>query len=226
MKNKVLNILAVDDDENILNLVRLYLGAMGHLVDVDSSPKNILSRTFRQAPDLIISDISMPEMSGFDFIRAFREKSLMKFVPLVFLTGHSEMEKISGAASLGALDYIVKPIEKGLFTEKIKRIIQRLSASEIHIKPTTKNVNADIKLKVSLTSVGVDFAKIISPFMLPSGMSVELDGHLYKEIGIKPGIARVEDCSPSENGFLVFIRFPQRTKSDVESVREWMNRSG
>ena len=102
------SILVVDDDESIRELLRLHLSAAGYKVEVAADAIAAGYSVLRGAPDLILTDISMPHMTGFEFVAALRaDKALPRF-PVIFLTTMEEGE-LRGR-DLGAVGYHAKPI--------------------------------------------------------------------------------------------------------------------
>src|SRR5262245_52046373 len=102
------SILVVDDDESIRDLLRLHLSAAGYEVHVAEDAIAAGYMLLRSLPDLIISDINMPHMDGFEFIAAVRaDKSLPK-IPVIFLTTVEDGD-LRGK-ELGAVGYVTKPV--------------------------------------------------------------------------------------------------------------------
>ena len=102
------NILIVDDDESLCDLLRMHLSAAGYSVSVAEDGIAGGYAVLRGRPDLIICDVNMPHMDGFEFIAALRaDKTLPRF-PVIFLTTEAEGE-LRGRA-LGAVGYHAKPI--------------------------------------------------------------------------------------------------------------------
>ena len=102
------SILVVDDDENIRELLRLHLSAAGYDVHVARDAISAGYMVLRHPPDLIISDVNMPHMDGFEFIAAVRADNSLPYIPVIFLTSEEEGE-IRGK-ELGAVGYVAKPI--------------------------------------------------------------------------------------------------------------------
>ena len=102
------SILVVDDDENIRELLRLHLSAAGYDVRVAQDAISGGYMVLRSPPDLIISDVNMPHMDGFEFIAAVRADNSLPYIPVIFLTSEEEGE-IRGK-ELGAVGYVAKPI--------------------------------------------------------------------------------------------------------------------
>ena len=102
------SILVVDDDENIRELLRLHLSAAGYDVHVAQDAISAGYMVLRSAPDLIISDVNMPHMDGFEFIAALKADKALPYIPVIFLT--TEEEGDLRGKELGAVGYITKPV--------------------------------------------------------------------------------------------------------------------
>src|SRR5437773_7009564 len=86
------SILVVDDDGNIRELLRMHLSAAGYDVHVAQDAISAGYMVLRSPPDLIISDVNMPHMDGFEFIAAVRDDNSLPYIPVIFLTSEEEGE--------------------------------------------------------------------------------------------------------------------------------------
>jgi DNA-binding response OmpR family regulator len=102
------SILVVDDDESIRQLLRLHLSAAGYEVQVAEDAIAAGYLVLRSPPDLIISDVNMPHMDGFEFIAALRADKTLPRVPVIFLTSVEEGDH--RGKELGAVGYVTKPV--------------------------------------------------------------------------------------------------------------------
>jgi two-component system chemotaxis response regulator CheY len=102
------NILVVDDDANMRELLRIHLGNAGYEVCTAEDGIAAGYGVLRQRPDLIISDVNMPYLDGFEFIAAMREEVTLRTVPVIFLTTAAEGEY--RGKELGAVGYLPKPV--------------------------------------------------------------------------------------------------------------------
>src|SRR3989442_13089895 len=84
------SILVVDDDGNIRELLRLHLSAAGYGVHVAQDAISAGYMVLRSPPDLIISDVNMPHMDGFEFIAALKADKALPYIPVIFLTTEAE----------------------------------------------------------------------------------------------------------------------------------------
>jgi two-component system chemotaxis response regulator CheY len=102
------SILIVEDDESIRDLLRLHLAAAGYEVHVAEDAIAAGYMVLRSPPDLIITDINMPHMDGFEFIAALKADRSLPAIPVIFLTSMEDGD-LRGK-ELGAVGYITKPV--------------------------------------------------------------------------------------------------------------------
>src|ERR1700704_2636993 len=102
------SILVVDDDENIRELLRLHLSAAGYDVHVARDAISAGYMVLRSPPDLIITDVNMPHMDGFEFIAALKSDKSLPRIPVIFLTSMENGDH--RGKDLGAVGYITKPV--------------------------------------------------------------------------------------------------------------------
>lgn len=119
-------ILAVDDELNILELVKLYLGREGYQVETASRGNEAVSKLTAVNPDLVVLDLMLPDIDGFEVCRRIRAKSQ---VPILMLTARKEdVDKVVGL-ELGADDYLTKPFNPHELVARIKAILRRSQAA-------------------------------------------------------------------------------------------------
>ena len=102
------SILVVDDDEGIRELLRLHLSAAGYEVRVAEDAIVAGYVVLKSPPDLIITDVSMPHMDGFEFVAALKADKTLPYIPVIFLTSVEEGDH--RGKELGAVGYLTKPV--------------------------------------------------------------------------------------------------------------------
>ena len=118
----VKTILVVDDKANVRTLVKDYLTQENYRVVTAENGQQGLYAARHEKPDLILLDIMMPEMSGYDFLRAFRKE---KDTPIILLTARmEESDKVLGL-ELGADDYVTKPFGMRELAARIQAVLRR-----------------------------------------------------------------------------------------------------
>lgn len=117
-----MRILVADDEPHIRELVRLYLSKEGYEIDFASNGPEALEKALRLHPDLVVLDLMMPKLDGFEVTKGIREQS---DVPIIMLTVRKEdAVKIAGL-ELGADDYLTKPFNPKELTARVKAILRR-----------------------------------------------------------------------------------------------------
>ncbi len=101
-------ILVVDDDDSIRELLRLHLSSAGYEVQVAEDAIVAGYLVLKGAPDLIITDVSMPHMDGFEFVAALRADAALPNIPVIFLTSMEDGD--ARGRELGAVGYVTKPV--------------------------------------------------------------------------------------------------------------------
>lgn len=155
---KVEKILVVDDDKNICELLRLYIEKEGFGVIIANDGQQAVEMFNRESPDLIILDIMLPKLDGWQVCREIRKSSNC---PIIMLTAKGEVfDKVLGL-ELGADDYMVKPFEAKEVVARIKAVLRRTNKTE---KEEVKEVKYD-KLSINLVNyeLKVDGKQIDTP---------------------------------------------------------------
>lgn len=120
---RAMKFLVVDDSESIVQLVRAILESAGHAVEVRKSSVQALQEAVAIRPDVILLDLMMPEMDGFELCRRLREKAELAEVRIVVLSGKAYEFDRRRARQLGADGYIVKPIRPESFLKTLGDIL-------------------------------------------------------------------------------------------------------
>ena len=125
-----LKYLIVDDFSTMRRIVRGLLKEMGcNNADEAEDGAVALGMLKVQSFDFVVCDINMPNMNGFDFLKAVRADDALKHIPVLMVTAEARKEDIVRAAQDGAAGYIVKPFTKATLEEKVQKIMQKLAAT-------------------------------------------------------------------------------------------------
>ena len=125
-----LKFLIVDDFSTMRRIVRGLLKEMGcNNAEEAEDGAVALAMLKQQKFDFVVSDINMPNMTGFDLLKAIKADDGLKHLPVLMVTAEARKEDIVLAAQTGAAGYIVKPFTKAILEEKIQKIVQRLAAA-------------------------------------------------------------------------------------------------
>jgi len=113
-------ILIVDDDQDIRFVLSLLLKDEGYNIVEAQDGKEALGRIREQAPDLILLDISMPDLTGFEVCRQLKEIQDKTDIPVIFLTASDQVENKIKAFAVGGADYVTKPFQKRELLARVK----------------------------------------------------------------------------------------------------------
>ena len=118
--------LIVDDFATMRRIVRNLLKELGHQnVDEAEDGEAALKKLRGGGFDFVVSDVNMPNMNGFDLLRAIRADDSLKALPVLMVTAEAKKEDIITAAQAGASGYIVKPFTKATLEEKLTKILKK-----------------------------------------------------------------------------------------------------
>lgn len=131
-ENKKKKILIVDDEDSLRVLLKRHLELQGYEVKDAISGVDALSILEQEEPDVIVSDVMMPEMDGLEFCQRLRASNLGQLVPFIFLSSKGELEDRIVGLSMGADDYINKPFEMRELVAKIEAQLER--SRRIHLE--------------------------------------------------------------------------------------------
>lgn len=151
-------VLIVDDDQNICELLRLYIEKDGFSTVIANDGRKALELFRKENPDIVLLDIMLPELDGWQVCREIRKDS---FCPIIMLTAKGEsFDRVLGL-DLGADDYVVKPFDTKEIVARIKAVLRRSTAPE---DTGVKKVSFD-KLSINLTNyeLRVDDVQVDTP---------------------------------------------------------------
>jgi len=122
--------LIVDDFSTMRRIVRGLLKEIGYNNAEEAEDGAIALNMLKNNKfDFVVSDINMPNMSGFDLLAAIKKEDSLKHLPVLMVTAEARKEDIVRAAQDGAAGYIVKPFTKATLEEKVAKIMQKLGAA-------------------------------------------------------------------------------------------------
>ena len=112
-------IVIIEDDLTFLDLLRVHLGGAGHEVLTAEDAVLGLRAVIDNAPDLILLDLTVPYLDGFEMIAALRNDPATQAIPVIVLTGRGDDETYTRARDLGAAELLTKPVERDLLMKAI-----------------------------------------------------------------------------------------------------------
>jgi len=201
---KRFTILVVDDDEQILDFLRPKLRGSGYNVLTASNGIEALEQAKAQDPDLLVLDLVMPQMDGFETLKEIRNFSAM---PVIFLSARgADADKIKGL-ELGADDYLSKPFNPDELIARIEAVRRRLEPAE-----TRKTLKP-----LSFEDLTVDFDKHLIVVGGEEKQLTNIEWLLLSELARNPG--RLVTYH-----HLLTIVWGAEYREDVQLVRSWISR--
>lgn len=122
----VLRILLIEDDPDIQKMVQLSLKYQGgHQVSVASGGAEGLAKAEAESPDLILLDVMMPEMDGYETCRRLKAQPGTRHIPVIFLSARAQHSEIQKGKDLGAIGYLVKPFDPMALSGQLEALMQK-----------------------------------------------------------------------------------------------------
>jgi two-component system phosphate regulon response regulator PhoB len=123
-------ILVVDDEADILELVRYNLGKEGFQVVLAASGEEALKSARSQPPDLVVLDLMLPGVSGMDVARLLKQDPKTAKIPVLMLTAKGEEADVVAGLEIGADDYVTKPFSPKVLVARVRAVLRRNSQEE------------------------------------------------------------------------------------------------
>jgi len=118
-------ILIAEDEPDIRELVAFTLRFAGHEVTTTANGEEALQQASQIVPDIIIMDVRMPKMTGYDACRAMKADVVLKDIPVVFLSAKGQDSEIQAGLDAGAEEYLLKPFAPDQLVERVKNILAK-----------------------------------------------------------------------------------------------------
>jgi DNA-binding response OmpR family regulator len=116
-------ILIADDERDIRELIAFTLRFAGHEVIPASNGEEAYQIALKEAPDLILLDVRMPRMSGYEACQQIKAQDSIKNIPVVFLSAKGQESEVKTGIEVGAAEYILKPFSPDHLTERVRSIL-------------------------------------------------------------------------------------------------------
>ncbi len=157
------SVLIVDDSDDARSLVAACLKKMGYESESAPDGTQAIELAARKKYDLILLDIEMPGLDGFQTLERIREAGASQNSNVMMVTAHSDKESVAKAIALGACDFVVKPFDSGQFLHKVSRYInQEVEQEWKKLKPEQQAV-----LSITLTTLDKAFKSVLENHPLP-----------------------------------------------------------
>lgn len=132
-------ILLAEDEQDIRDLLTITLQLGGHDVTAKKNGAELVDVIEEIMPDLVLLDVRMPRMTGYEACEAIKANDKVKHVPVVFLSAKGQEAEVQAGLDAGAIDYILKPFAPDLLLGRVSEILKDIQVGEV--KPQTKAKN-------------------------------------------------------------------------------------
>lgn len=140
------SVLVVDDEEDILELVKFNLGREGYKVTTVGSGETALRAARARTPDLIVLDLMLPGVDGLEVCRALKSDPQTREIPILMMSAKGEEADIVSGLELGADDYVTKPFSPRVLVARVRALLRR---------PADRSLDAD-KTVVDIQGLAID----------------------------------------------------------------------
>ena len=124
-KNNACRILVVDDSSTNIVLLEAILNGQGYTIETAQSVKEAYQIIKKEVVNLILLDLLMPRVSGYDFLKEIKSSEVTRDIPVIIVSAVADPENRRKSIELGAIDFINKPIDIQNFIERIETIIRK-----------------------------------------------------------------------------------------------------
>jgi len=180
-EGKTVYILVVDDDRFANTLVQFVLSKEGYEVETADNPRGAMQMIQKREPDLLILDVTMPYLDGFEFSKKLRAEGYE--IPLIFMTAQDNIESKLLGFNIGADDYICKPYNHQELVARVQAVLRRIKkhgkvgnqsirGGQIELFPAELKVVVDGQSSISLTPTEMQVLRVL---MNSSGQVVNRD---------------------------------------------------
>jgi two-component system alkaline phosphatase synthesis response regulator PhoP len=119
-------ILIAEDERDIRDLITFTLSFAGHQVTAASNGAEAVEKALQIIPDLILMDVRMPRMTGYEACKRMKEEDSIKHIPVAFLSAKGQETEVQTGLEAGAVEYILKPFSPDELTERVKKLLAQV----------------------------------------------------------------------------------------------------
>lgn len=223
-------VLVIDDNKSDLVMAKFLIGKEGWNSMLLENQLKALQTVKEYVPHLILLDLEMPGLSGLELLKRLKKDVFCSKVPVIILSGSGSLVDVKAAIALGALDYIVKPLDPQIFSVKVNRHIFRAPGeakadskkSEWIEYDIPAEEQSDIKLflDAKLISFGEVTFRLHCSYSLPIGttMLMEFDALKELELGILP-VQITDSTEINKNLFEIRCTLMGMAEKDLQKIR-------
>ena len=230
--NKKPVVMTFDDDNDINKAVSLFLNNIGFQTITHDRPEALLKKLETMIPDICLVDIMFNgQPVGFDIVKKIRSRLHVK-VPIIVMSGNSDLFTVTHAIELGANDFIMKPIDKDLLISKISRFAA--SGDIVENKYPSKQIKDEdivpstLSIEFFATELDEFGITIQSPHVITKGTVLQVGGLLIRDITETENALMMSITNtwliPSSQNYGAYAEFDHTNDKLMTSVRKWLSK--
>ncbi len=131
-ENRDHKILVVDDSTTNVVLLEAILDEKGYQIETALNAKEAYAIIENESPDLILLDLLMPKISGFDFLEEIRKNEKTKNTPVIVVSALTDEENVEKIMKMGAIDFVKKPIDLQYLVERVENVLEKAVDTNSH----------------------------------------------------------------------------------------------
>jgi DNA-binding response OmpR family regulator len=182
-------ILIIDDMKDIRILVRTILETDGAEVYEAETIDEGIAIAAKKTPQLVITDLKMPDKTGFDLLKELKGHEFLNRVPVIVLSGLQDKDSVMGAIGLGALDYVIKPIKASFLLQKVRKALNSIDFLSYTLTDKDE-AQASVSVKVEVLSANEVGLQVESFVRFAGTQPVTLSGEIIEQIGCEDVVTR------------------------------------
>lgn len=214
-------VLIIDDNPSDLKVVSKVLSMEDYACATFQNPEEALAWLEENSPRLIILDLMMPQMSGYELIQKLKANPKFEAVPVIIASGKNDLPAVQRAIQLGAYDYIVKPVDVLVLQEKVQKFNTSNPDQFLEIQISHDNLShAQMRTNIKITSFSEFGMTLISPYPLSNSTIFEIDGLDEGHFGTKKLLVRVISSQPIDSHFRIQVTYVGAPESLRQAIRK------
>lgn len=219
-------ILIVEDEPGMIELLTVALEDEGYVISIANNGEQGLKKVEEEEPDLIISDVMMPDMNGYDFCEQLRANPKTASIPFIFLTAKKDVSDRVRGLNLGADDYISKPFHVVEVVARIKTLMQRVKRTRVAAYQPAPMTETDAAFSGDLEKISI--GEVIQTIALTrkNGSLIVVNNGKRGEVNFREGIVTYADVDRKKGEEAVYRLLSWKNgqfKFDVGVVEKTQN---
>lgn len=217
------NLLYVDDDPGARALIQAILTQAGYIVETAQDGFEALELIHKFAFDLVLLDIMMPKMSGYEFLKRLRGSEQTKAMPVIMLSHMDDEKTVKKCMDMGANDYLIKPPQRAILMNKLQTILgTRPRFAEISFHSEDHKAKGVVEMSCQILSVGETGLVLKSPVSFLELSQHKLKAPLLDHLGLVSSRLRVVQEQAEGNYFLIYFSYLGLSDAEVTRLRSWV----